>query len=262
MRRRIRSLVIAASVAAACACSRRETPAARTTAPATPPSPPPRPSNPRTSRRARNAPPGGRSPVLWIGLDGLDWELLDRLAAEGRMPNWKRLTAEGWTANLESEYPLISPILWTTAATGVGPDVHRVLDFQETDPKTGTEESRSPGFSRAVPAVWNAASAAGRKVGVVGWWATHPGGGSPGLLHQRPREPDPLRRPAARRRRLPGGARVGARAGDLARRQGSGRRPRALPRRAVVGDRGGASRAAPAWRIRSSRCRGSCPRRA
>src|SRR4029077_18724919 len=68
---------------------------------------------------------------------------------------------------------LISPILWTTAATGVGPDVHRVLDFQETDPKTGTKNPIS-GFSARAPAVWNAASAAGRKVGVVGWWATHP----------------------------------------------------------------------------------------
>jgi type I phosphodiesterase/nucleotide pyrophosphatase len=88
------------------------------------------------------------------------------------MPNWKRLTAEGYGANLESYYPLISPILWTTAATGVGPDRHRVLDFQEVDPNTGRKMPIS-GSSRAVPAVWNAASAAGRKVGVVGWWATH-----------------------------------------------------------------------------------------
>jgi predicted AlkP superfamily phosphohydrolase/phosphomutase len=122
--------------------------------------------------RARR-PPGGGHPVLWLGLDGLDFELLDRLAAEGRMPNWKRLASEGFTARLKSFAPLISPILWTTAATGVSPDVHRVLDFQEVDPKTGHKVPIS-GLSRAVPAVWNVASAAGRKVGVVGWWATHP----------------------------------------------------------------------------------------
>ena len=174
-RRRIPSLVIAVSLAAACACSRRET-AAPALAASTPAAGAPAASSSVESSdvpsRAKRA-PGGRPPVFWIGLDGLDWELLDRLAGDGRMPNWKRLTAEGWTGNLESEYPLISPILWTTAATGVGPDVHRVLDFQETDPKTGTKNPIS-GFSRAVPAVWNAASAAGRKVGVVGWWATHP----------------------------------------------------------------------------------------
>ena len=118
-------------------------------------------------------PPGGRAPVLWIGLDGLDWELLDRLAGAGRMPNWKRLTSEGASARLRSFYPLLSPILWTTAATGTEPDVHRVLDFQEVDPSSGRKVPIS-GESRAVPAVWNLASAAGRKVGVVGWWATHP----------------------------------------------------------------------------------------
>jgi len=111
--------------------------------------------------------------VIWLGLDGLDWELLDRLAAEGKMPNWKRISSEGYAARLRSFAPLISPILWTTAATGVAPDVHRVLDFQEVDPKTGAKVPIS-GLSRAVPAVWNIASAAGRKVGVVGWWATHP----------------------------------------------------------------------------------------
>jgi len=116
---------------------------------------------------------GGRAPVIWLGLDGLDWELLDRLAAEGKMPNWKKLTAEGYSASLTSFMPVLSPIVWTTVATGVGPDVHRVLDFQEVEAKTGQKVPIS-GDSRAVPAVWNVASAAGLKVGVVGWWATHP----------------------------------------------------------------------------------------
>jgi predicted AlkP superfamily phosphohydrolase/phosphomutase/Flp pilus assembly protein TadD len=118
-------------------------------------------------------PAGVRAPVIWLGLDGLDWALLSRLSAEGKMPNWTRLVSEGFSADLESFFPVLSPILWTTAATGVGPDVHRVLDFQESDPKTGAKLPVS-GFSRAVPAVWNLASEAGRKVGVVGWWATHP----------------------------------------------------------------------------------------
>jgi predicted AlkP superfamily phosphohydrolase/phosphomutase len=118
-------------------------------------------------------PAGGKAPVIWLGLDGLDFELLDRLAAEGRMPNWKRLVEEGYAATLKSYLPVLSPIVWTTVATGVGPDVHRVLDFQEVEAATGQKVPIS-GDSRAVPAVWNVASASGLKVGVVGWWATHP----------------------------------------------------------------------------------------
>jgi len=124
------------------------------------------------AQRTRRA-PGGRAPVIWLGLDGLDWELLDRLAAEGRMPNWKRLAAEGSTARLKSFVPILSPVVWTTLATGVGPDTHRVLDFQEVDSATGQKMPIS-GRSRAVPAIWNVASASGLSVGVVGWWATHP----------------------------------------------------------------------------------------
>ena len=150
---------------------RRETPVATKPTPAPPVRAEPVESSDVASRETRAA--GERPPVIWLGLDGLDFELLDRLAAAGAMPNWKRLSSEGYTARLSSDYPLISPILWTTAATGVSPDVHRVLDFQEVDPASGRKVPIS-GESRQAPAAWNLASAAGRKVGVVGWWATHP----------------------------------------------------------------------------------------
>jgi Flp pilus assembly protein TadD len=128
-------------------------------------------ANDTTARNRR--PAGGRPSVIWLGLDGLDWDLLDRLVADGRMPNWKRLTEHGYSARLTSVMPILSPIVWTTIATGVSPEIHRVLDFQEVDPASGQKLPIS-GRSRAVPAVWNVASASGETVGVVGWWATHP----------------------------------------------------------------------------------------
>ena len=85
------------------------------------------------SRTPRAA--GGRAPVLWIGLDGLDWELLDRLAAQGSMLNWKKLAGEGFSASLESFYPLISPILWTTIhPPQPGPSTRRPLQEISVDP--------------------------------------------------------------------------------------------------------------------------------
>ncbi len=117
-------------------------------------------------------PGGSGSRVIWIGLDGLDWDWMDRLSAEGRIPHWSRLVAEGRSAKLSSFIPMLSPIVWTTMATGVGPDVHGILDFEEID-GAGRKVPIS-GLSRRVPALWNIASAARVKVGVVGWWATHP----------------------------------------------------------------------------------------
>ena len=188
-------VVLAVLIGASCRGreeSAGSTPAATT---ATPPSLPAVESSDVAAREKRAA--VGRAPVIWIGLDGLElgscstgWPTRDGCRTGNAS------SAEGYAARLQSFFPLISPILWTTAATGVAPDVHRVLDFQEVDPKTGRKVPIS-GFSRAVPAVWNLASAAGRKVGVVGWWATHPAEEVDGLLRHRPREPDPLRQAVA-----------------------------------------------------------------
>src|SRR5262249_57293061 len=122
--------------------------------------------------RIRRALAGPR-PAIGLGLDGLDWELMDSLTAQGRLHNWKRLAGSGLAAELESFRPMLTPVVWTTLATGVGPDIHGILDFQEVDPRTGAKVPIS-GASRQAPAIWNIASRAGRKVGVVGWWATHP----------------------------------------------------------------------------------------
>jgi Flp pilus assembly protein TadD len=125
---------------------------------------PPRDARPTDPSRPR---------VIVLGWDGADWSLLDRLVAEGRMPHLARLTREGRTARLASFVPLLSPVVWTSAATGLTPDRHGVLDFQEVDPDSGDVVPIS-GRSRRVPAIWNLASDRGSRVGVVGWWATHP----------------------------------------------------------------------------------------
>lgn len=112
------------------------------------------------------------TPVLFIGLDGADWGLLDRFVATGSMPNLARLIREGSSGTLLSEEPSLSPILWTTMLTGVSPLEHRILDFTRFD-AAGRREPIGRGDRRA-PAVWNIASDAGLTVGLFGLWATHP----------------------------------------------------------------------------------------
>ena len=112
-------------------------------------------------------------PVYFIGLDGADWQLLDEFIADGSMPNLARLVAEGSSGILQTEVPAMSPILWTTMMTGVSPLEHRVLDFTRFSPADGAREPIGSDDRRS-PAVWNIASWAGKRVGVLGLWATFP----------------------------------------------------------------------------------------
>ena len=111
--------------------------------------------------------------LLVVGLDGGDWAIVDQLLAEGRLPNLKRLIDGGVRAKLLSISPMLSPVIWTSMATGVEPSRHGILDFLVEDKDSG---SRQPVTSaqRQVPTVWEMLSRAGVDVGVVGWWATWP----------------------------------------------------------------------------------------
>jgi Flp pilus assembly protein TadD len=111
--------------------------------------------------------------VLLVGWDGADWEMLQALLHRGMMPNLARLMAEGSWGELASFTPLLSPLIWTTMATGETPDEHGILDFVEVDPGSGTKVPVT-GRQRRVPALWNMASAAGFSVIVSGWWASWP----------------------------------------------------------------------------------------
>jgi hypothetical protein len=111
--------------------------------------------------------------VLVVGWDGADWEVLEALVQRGMMPNLARLMAQGSWGRLGSISPLLSPLIWTTMATGVGPEEHGVLDFVEVEAGSGDKVPVS-GRQRRVPALWNLASAAGLSVIVSGWWATWP----------------------------------------------------------------------------------------
>ena len=56
--------------------------------------------------------------VLFFGLDGADWRRVDSLIERGQMPHMKSLIARGLRSNLRSLQPTLSPVLWTTVATG------------------------------------------------------------------------------------------------------------------------------------------------
>lgn len=112
-------------------------------------------------------------PVIFVGLDGADWSLLDQYMQQGTMPTLARLVREGASGTIATLHPPLSPLVWTTMMTGVSPLEHRVLDFLRVNPSTHQREPITSD-ERAVPAIWNMATDGGKKVGALGFWATYP----------------------------------------------------------------------------------------
>lgn len=118
---------------------------------------------------------GSRKPgrVIVLGLDGADPQTIDLLMSEGKLPNFARLRRGGAYAPLRSAEPLLSPVIWTTIATGKTPDQHGIAHFVAVNSQTG-EQLPVTSSLRRVKALWNILSTAGRSTDVVGWWATWP----------------------------------------------------------------------------------------
>jgi tetratricopeptide (TPR) repeat protein len=111
--------------------------------------------------------------VLLIGWDGADWRMCNPLLEKGQMPNLERFINEGVMGNVASLTPMLSPILWTSIATGKYADKHQILGFAEPDGATGKVRPVTSG-SRRCKALWNILSERGLKAGVVSWLGSHP----------------------------------------------------------------------------------------
>jgi len=137
--------------------------------------------------------------VRVLGIDGLDRRMVDQMIARGEMPYLQALLAGGAHAVLRAEPEQVPAIVWTTIATGRGPEAHgihstgarRLPGMRMPMPITGDDPFaralRSAmdvlRLGRAQPAssvlrgaktFWNVASEKGLRVGVVNWWATWP----------------------------------------------------------------------------------------
>lgn len=138
--------------------------------------------------------------VRVIGVDGLDLKMAEQMIGRGEMPALAALLASGARGRLRVEAERVPAIVWTTVATGRGPEAHgirsvegRRLPGMSRPVALGQGEGRlasavaaaadllritrtAPPTSllRSVKAFWNVASEKGLRVGVVNWWATWP----------------------------------------------------------------------------------------
>ena len=97
------------------------------------------------------------------------------------MPTLGRLVREGDSGRLSTLHPPLSPLVWTSMLTETSPLEHRILDFLRVNPATHKREPITSD-ERQVPAIWNMASAAGKRVAALGFWATYPAEPVNGLI--------------------------------------------------------------------------------
>jgi len=111
--------------------------------------------------------------VLLLGWDAADWKIIGPLMDAGRMPNLERLARAGVVGNLSTLYPVLSPMLWTSIATGKRAYKHGIHGFSEPDPASGGVRPIT-NLGRKTKAIWNILQQNGWKSNLVGWWPSHP----------------------------------------------------------------------------------------
>lgn len=91
--------------------------------------------------------------AIFLGLDGFDPRRAEQLMANGKLPNLKKLMEAGSYHRLRTTFPALSPVAWSTFATGVNPARHNIFDFLNRDlrayaPRLSSAEVRPPRYFR------------------------------------------------------------------------------------------------------------------
>ncbi len=116
-----------------------------------------------------------RRQVLLVGWDAADWQFAQPLLEAGALPALASLVERGVMGNVATLQPALSPMLWTSIATGKLADQHGVLGFLEPDRLNSATGVRPvSAASRRAKAFWNLLDASGLDAHVVNWYASHP----------------------------------------------------------------------------------------
>ena len=67
--------------------------------------------------------------LVFLGLDGLEPDLVEKYIAEDKLPNLAALREQGKYSRLRTTFPPLSPVAWATFATGSNPGKHNLFDF-------------------------------------------------------------------------------------------------------------------------------------
>jgi len=118
---------------------------------------------------------GGRSgdQVVFIGLDGATWGVIDPMIREGLLPTFARLKSEGASGILRSTDCYFTPPAWTSMLTGYSPSKTGVYTFGKWSPEERDFQAVSS-VDVEVPYIWDIASRADRRSAVTNIPVTYP----------------------------------------------------------------------------------------
>ncbi|NNL64848.1 MAG: hypothetical protein HKP30_01265 [Myxococcales bacterium] len=104
----------------------------------------------------------GAGRVVLVGIDGASWRVIDGMVAEGALPAFADLARRGVSAELATVEPVVSPVVWTSLATGRMPADHGVGGFLATR------------MALRTPTVFDRLAGAGLRVGLFEYLVSWP----------------------------------------------------------------------------------------
>ncbi|MBL7124593.1 MAG: alkaline phosphatase family protein [Dehalococcoidales bacterium] len=127
--------------------------------------------------------------VIVIGIDALDWEILQRFIDD--LPNFKKVVNQGFGTRMESIFPPDTDTIWTSIHTGLSPGRHGMIQYVDPLEKSMTIQTvEAPISSTQGKAFWDYASKYDRRVCVLLANATYPPWKVNGIMVSRSRVKD------------------------------------------------------------------------
>ncbi|MBN3038334.1 MAG: alkaline phosphatase family protein [Candidatus Omnitrophica bacterium] len=108
-----------------------------------------------------------------LGLDGVPYSFLKQAFAKGQMPHLAKMAGQAGLKKINSVYPTISSVAWTSYMTGVNPAEHNIFGFvnRNADPFRITIPTAQ---DRKAETIWSALSRQGKRVIVINVPLTYP----------------------------------------------------------------------------------------
>ena len=111
--------------------------------------------------------------IAVFSIDGIPFSFVKKMAEKGVMPNLGRLYDTGKMRRMNSVYPTISSVAWSSYMTGVNPGQHNIFGFIDREPKP-LDMFIPTSRAMKVRTLWEYLSSAGKRVVVINVPVTYP----------------------------------------------------------------------------------------